>query len=501
VSSLRDYVGVFWRRRAVLLAATLIVPLTAGLLSARQQVLHEASAEVLLNRQNLANQLTNIQDLGASSSDPERLAATQAVVARSPTVAERTIARVPAYHDTVRGFLQKSAVVPDPGADLMTFTVINHDQRLARRLVTEYAAQYIVFRRQLDTDSLVTAQKEVQSRLNGLKTSSPLYGQLAVRIQQLETLEALQTANASLVRTPTDTRQVQPRLVRNVMVGLTVGVLIGLGLAMLVETLDTRLRGTDEVERELGVPLLGRLPTAVSQGQVWKHVGSPGFEAVQLLRATLSLAMRHLDAQVLMVTSAVSGEGKTTTVLNLAGAFARTGRTVAVVDFDIHRPQLASRLGGQAAPGLSEVLMGEARLHDALQTVDLSMVTGEDSDRKLRPLYLLALGTPPPFSIDLSTAESIPALLSGLRETADVVLIDTPPAVQVSDALSIASSVDGIVIVARPRQLRRPTLRELRRLLDSSPAPVLGVVETAAESPATYGGYGYGYGRKAASVT
>ena len=143
------------------------------------------------------------------------------------------------------------------------FTVTDGNAARAQRLVTEYARQYTLYRRDLDTASLKQALIDLKGRLNQLaaqgKSDSGAYRSLVGRQQQLQTLEALQTSNASLVRPADGAVQVQPKPFRNGFVGLALGLILGIGLALLWEALDTRVRSVEDIEHRLGLPLLARL--------------------------------------------------------------------------------------------------------------------------------------------------------------------------------------------------------------------------------------------------
>jgi capsular polysaccharide biosynthesis protein len=222
------------RRKWIILTAGVLVPAAAVAVSLHQQKLYKASAQVLLSSQNLANQLTNTQSTGVSL-QPDRIAQTQADVARVPTIARWVIARVGAPALTVQQFLGDSSVSTATNADILTFNVTNHDPTLARKLVDAYAAAYTVYRRQLDTAPTKRALASVDRRIKQLVRAgdggSALYASLVERQQTLATMEALQTSNASVVQEADSVVQVQPRSRRNGIFGLVLGVVLGIGLA------------------------------------------------------------------------------------------------------------------------------------------------------------------------------------------------------------------------------------------------------------------------------
>src|SRR5262245_12217094 len=202
-STLRDYLQVLRRRKWIVVTAIVLVPAAAFAFSTQQQSKYRASAEVLLSRQNLSQSLNGVQD-PTLSIQPDRLAQTQADLAQVPPVIERTLRAVGVTNITPAQFAAASSVSAQTDADLLTFQYTHHDPSLAARLATEHARQYIAYRARLETQALAKARTQVQDRIDQLElggdTKSALYASLVERDQQLQTMQALQTANASLVR-------------------------------------------------------------------------------------------------------------------------------------------------------------------------------------------------------------------------------------------------------------------------------------------------------------
>ena len=352
--TLRDFLHLVRRRKWIVLQTLVLVPLIVTALSVSQPKLYASSARVLLSYQNLANQLTG----GPASSvtqQPDRVARTQAGVARTSAVAARVLAHVPGTGLTPGGLLGASSVTPSPSADVLNFSVTNANPVTARRLVNEYATQYTNYRRELDAAPILRARANVRASLNKLSPSSSnsqLRAQLVDRDQTLATMEALQTSNASVIQNAKGASLTQPRTKRNVMLGVILGLILGLGFAWLWETLDTRVRNTDDVGQLLGqVPLLARVPTPSKRFQSDERLAMmeepDGFQAesFQMLRTNLEFVMLDSQIRTIMVTSAVESEGKSTTISNLALAFARSGQRVALIDLDLRRPKIGSFFG------------------------------------------------------------------------------------------------------------------------------------------------------------
>lgn len=515
-STLRDYLNVLLRRKWLVLACVVIVPLVAVLLSVRQQKLYSATAEVLLSRQNLASSLSNVADPNAGL-QADRVAQTQVYLASVPTVAARTIAALKLTDRTAQQLLAHSSVTAKTNADLLDFTVTDPSPTLATQLATTYARQYTIYRRELDTNAIVRARSEVQSNLASLRAAgnarSALYASLVEKDQQLATLEALQTSNALVVQRASKAGKVQPRPKRDGILGLALGLALGLGLAFLWEALDTRVRTAEEIRERLGkLPLLARLPAPPRALQrrnrlvMLDEPTSHAAEAFRMLRTNLDFVQLDNGARTIMVTSAVEQEGKSTTIANLAVALARAGQRVVLVDLDLRRPYLDRFFDLAGRPGITQVALGHVPLADALAPIVLTGATSDASAAHTANgsgngsgyvpiqglLEVLPPGPIPPDPGEFVGTKALAHVIEQLRERAEIVLIDAPPVLHVSDAMTLGSVVDGIIVVTRLNMVKRPMLTELLRQLEAQPAAKLGLVVTDAGAEEG-SGYAYGY--------
>jgi capsular exopolysaccharide synthesis family protein len=222
-------------------------------------------------------------------------------------------------------------------------------------------------------------------------------------------------------------------------------------------------------------------------------------EAVRRLRTNLELANIDGDAKVIMVTSAAEGEGKSTTVANIAVALADSGKTVALVDLDLRRPSLAAFFRLESRAGVTDVALGRIKLDEALVAVPLSgsaarSLNGARSPVPEERLHVLPSGRSLPANpAEFVGSQAVARLLAELRRDHDFVLVDAPPLLSVVDAMTLSTRVDAVFAVVRLGVANRPMLEDVARSLDRSPATKLGFVLTGSDDRKVYGSPGYGY--------
>ncbi|WP_241549100.1 polysaccharide biosynthesis tyrosine autokinase [Gordonia alkanivorans] len=279
---------------------------------------------------------------------------------------------------------------------------------------------------------------------------------------------------------------VSPRTLRNVLLGALFGAFVALLMVVVRARFDTRVRDSAELEAQSGVSVLTVVPantklqTEVSQRNDQNDPISA--EAFRRLRSNLMFVNVDSPARVLMVTSARQGEGKTTTVVNLARSLAEAGERVVVIDADLRRPNVAKTLGLTGDVGLSEYLRDGQGLAELVQQ---SAIPNVD---------VLSSGRRPPNPAELLSSVRLREVLDQLRESYDYVLLDTPPALPVTDPAVLARAVDGVVVVVRAGKTRSSDLANALRELANAKATILGAVLNGIEVGKNQYGYYYYYG-------
>lgn len=292
---------------------------------------------------------------------------------------------------------------------------------------------------------------------------------------------------------------VSPRPVRTIGLGVLLGLLAGVGAAALRTRLDRTVSGEDDVRGAVGLPVLGaicydpdaRLRPLVVHGP--SH--APRAEAFRVLRTNLRFVDVDTHPRTIVVTSALPGEGKTTTSANLAFTLAQAGARVVLVEGDLRRPTFGEYLGVEAAAGLTSVLIGAAELDDVLQPWgDDGALPGRSRPGGAR-FDVLPSGPVPPNPSELLGSRGMHALLTQLAARYDAVLVDASPLLPVTDAAVLAAQCDAVLFVARTRRTHRQQIVTAVDALRAVDARLLGVVlnMVPVKGPDAYRRYGYPY--------
>ncbi|MDP9431464.1 MAG: polysaccharide biosynthesis tyrosine autokinase [Actinomycetota bacterium] len=281
---------------------------------------------------------------------------------------------------------------------------------------------------------------------------------------------------------------VAPNIPLQLTLGVLLGVALGVGAAMLLTTLDTSIRTVDDVTAHADVAVIGSVsddPRAarrplVVQDEEW----SARAEAYRQLRTNVRFASIDRTLRSLVISSAVAGEGKTTTAANLAITLAQSGQSVIVVDADLRRPAMTSLLGLNPAVGLTNVLVDSVAISEALQEWQPGL-----------PLRALASGPTPPNPSELLGSRRMGEVLAQLTAIADVVIFDTPPLLPVTDAAVLAAGTDGVLLVSRSGRVKRAQLASSVLAVRGVGANLLGVVLNGVprQRGRQYGSYAYSY--------
>ena len=494
--SLRTVITILRRRLPIVLICLIGVPAAAVALTLLQEKEYTAEASLLFRDPALDQKLFG-SSFQQSPSDPAREAATNIKLISLDAVAART-ARAIARDLTPGEVSTKVEVAGESQSDVASIRAIDADPAFAARLANTFAEQYIRFRREADRSKVREAEELVNRQLDALtpaKRSGPRGRSIRERAEQLQVLGSLQTGNAELVqRAQVPESPSSPDTARNVVLGVIFGLLLGVGLAFLLEQLDRRVRDPREFEELLERPLLALIPEsrALARGGPAQDQVLPTGEqeAFRMLRANLRYFSVDRPVRSVLVTSAAPGDGKSTVSWNLALAAAGTGTRVLLMETDLRHPSLAASTEHLAPkPGLSTVLAGHVEFAEVVQEIT---VPHQGRKRRERKMDVVVAGPIPPNPVDLIESERMRAVMREAQERYDLVVVDTPPISVVSDAIPLIREASGVIVVTRVGKSLRESVTQLKRQLEHLNAPTLGVVANGHK--ADRGAYGYGYG-------
>ena len=287
--------------------------------------------------------------------------------------------------------------------------------------------------------------------------------------------------SASLPRSP-----VSPNPTRNIGLGIVVGLFIGFGVAVVRELLDTRVSSPQDLQDHFNHAVLGTVAydahfsTQPLISQLDSH--APRTEGFRVLRTNLQFVDVDNSRKIFVITSAVPEEGKSSTAVNLAISLAQAGMRTMLVEGDLRRPRASQMLGVDDAVGVTNVLVGTVKVEDAVQRHEES---GAD---------VLASGPIPPNPAELIQSQAMSDLLHGLRAAYDIVIVDAPPLLPVTDAALFSTKTDGTLLVVRHQHATRDQIAGALERLRQVDASVVGFVLTMTPAKANGSGYGYGYG-------
>lgn len=270
----------------------------------------------------------------------------------------------------------------------------------------------------------------------------------------------------------------------NLIAALLAGLALGVAVAILRSTMDSRIVGEDDVRRAIDAPVLGGIPfdQEASKNPLLSYESkhSHRAEAFRQLRTNLQFANISGKADSVLVTSSLPGEGKSTTATNLAISMAQAGLAVCLIDADLRRPMVSEYLGLDGTVGLTTALVGSMSIEELLQP------WGEDN------LFVLTSGQIPPNPSELLGSERMRQLISHLEGTFDAVVIDAPPLLPVTDAAVLSQSVGGVLVVVGIRKLKQQDLEKSYKALELVSAKILGAVLNLLPTKGP-DAYSYGY--------
>ncbi len=529
---LRDYINVVVARKWVIVGVTALVVVAALVFSLLQDPVYESRVMILADI-NRPGESASDSLFSLVVNDPQTFIQTQAEIIGTKTMARSVYDRLDydyeelAYEKEEGEDVFIPASVPSPeelmgsvkversqNTNVFEIAVTNGDPLLARDIAQAYADEYILDRQLASIKQISDARKEVWNRITELETqiseiarevkqytkenippeleaeaaqAVSLWATLYEKYMSLRIAEALEQRGLEVIEVAEAGMKVSPRITRNLILALFLGLILGVGMAFLVDYLDDTLKTREDFERYYGTSIIGEIARATPAGEEEREViyftkpDSTAAEGFRNLRTNVQFLNLDGGTRLLMVTSSSPEEGKTSAAVNLGAALSEMGRKVLVVEADLRRPVLDKFLVERREKGLTDMIMGTAALEDVVAA------TGNEN------LYVLMSGPKPPNPGELVSSQAMQDLLAGLRDEYDYVIVDAPPVLAVSDAIAMAPMMDGVLVVASHNIATRDGARHTVELLSKVETRILGVVINNVELAGRYG-YGYRYG-------
>ena len=499
---LRTYLQILRRRYYWVIAAVVLLGAAAGGYSVNQPKQYTASAQLLVQ-----------PTTGTLPS-----AATQQTISPTEVLTELQLLTTAPVKEAVRRQLGSEPNVSASQVgqtDVIAVAATSNSPTLAAKIANAYANAFVAYQQTATNAKLATAEQQLQSQISAIDTqvallskspsTSPQVDALLVQETTLkEELATLQVSGAVSgggveVVTPAKapTSPSSPKPVQDTLIAAIVGLLLGIGIAFLFEHLDDAVYSKEEAGRLAGdAPVLGMIPRIGS----WKRRGdvvlastashnSSVAEAYRSLRTSLQFAGHDGNMKTILVTSPSPGEGKTATIANLGVVLAQADQRVVVVSCDLRRPRLGQFFERSESPGFTSVILGQTSLGDALQTVE-----------GLGNLFFLGSGDVPPNPTELLASGAAHEIFSELRQDFDIVLVDSPPLLPVTDAVILARGADATLLIIAAGETKRSQVEQAAEMLAQVDARRVGVVLNEVEVGGRYG-YRDSYGSYGSYVT
>ena len=393
--------------------------------------------------------------------------------------------------------------------NVISITAIAATPSQAARVANAYAKAFVSYQQTVAIANMTATETQLRSQIqsiaaqvkplqpdaNSASEVAALLNQEAVLKEQLAQLQvsgAVATGGVEVVTPAQAPRSPSsPKPAQDALLGVLAGLILGLGAAFLRHNLDDAVTSKEAVEHLGGSPVLGLVPMVTS----WKSrkqpmvvssskPTSPAAESYRSLRTSLQFARQAGDLRTVLVTSPAASEGKTSTLANLGVVFAQAGERVLLVSGDLRRPRIGQFFGLDEAVGLTSVLRGEQSLEAVLQPA-----------QGYERLWVLAAGQVPPNPAELLSGRGMHDIFAALRRDFDLVLIDSPPVLPVTDAMVLSKYADATLLIVAAGQTRGTELQRTAERFAQVNAAVVGVVLNEISRQAGYGiDYGSGYG-------
>ena len=465
------------RERWWVVAAAVVVCVGVALaISLSSDDEYEATAKLLFRDTGLSTAVAGTS-LTTPSTDPQRDAATNVQLVRSTEVAD-LVRKDLGLNASPQSLLDQVTIEAEEDSDIVAITAQETNPQLAALVANSFANQYVRFSQTTDRSKVHKGERLLRQRIDSLPaTDTAERGQLEDALRTLTLLEAVQTGNAQVTdKASVPSSRVSPKPVRDAILGVIFGLVIGLGLALLLDMLDRRVKSVEEFERRYGLRALTTVPQRAFDAST-ETQRLAAAEPYRILRGAVDYRSSWEPIRTVLITSAGPNEGKTTVAVNLARAAAVGGQSVVLLEADLRRPGFDQHFELEDnSRGLSTALARD------LTPERMLVRAGADA------LRILPSGPLPPNPSELIRDKKMGDLLEQLSQAADLVVVDSPPLLPVADTQSLLGrkQIDAYIVVARAYQTTRHEIRRARAILEQHDVKPLGLVVCGTKGASDY---------------
>jgi len=437
---LLQFIKILSKRKFVIILGTLVCLLSAIVATAFMTPKYESSVQILVSQGQAASPNQPLGESYQAILLSERLAKTFSQMLVGRTLTEKVIEKLEL--PLLTEDLQKQvSAKPLRDTQLIQLTVINSDPVLAKQLANAYADEF----------AKMTEKVIPSSALINVRVVEP-------------------------AAVPLD--PVKPKPLLNAVLALLVGLMASTGFVFLLEALDVTVKEAEETELLIGLPSVGRMPK-VEDPLLLGSYSAAISEAYRSLRTNLQYLNFDQSIKTIIITSPNMEEGKTTVSSNLAIVFAQAGHNVLLIDCDLRRPRLGDIFNRSSNKGLSSALVGVSEVRSVIQATDIE------------GLYIITSGPIPPNPADLLSSERLDKLLDSLEDSFDLIILDCPPVLGISDTPILASKTNAVLLVSRFGKTKKNDMVAARDALNRVGARIVGFVVSGTEMTSNNGYYYY----------
>jgi capsular exopolysaccharide synthesis family protein len=478
------------RRRWMVVVGVLVVCVGFALVKhERAAKSYQATASVSFQNGTLAGNALNVSP--SNGAEPQREADTEATIAHSPEVAE-AVRKQLHLSASAQELLEQVKVETAQNANVLNFIGKTHDPHESAQLSNAFAEQYIAFRARSELSGITTAQTKLEQQLAELPATSPERATLEQSLQRLDASRAVAGGGANVIgRATPPTSPSGLGAAATALIALLVGLALALAIVFLLETLDRRIKSIEGFEREYRLSALTGVPQSAFRHQQAAQRDEL-LEPYRILRSALDFAAVTRQLDTLLITSAVSGEGKTTVAVDLAHAVALTGRRTILIELDLRRPTLARHFEVEPGTGLTTALVAGTPVAEQLV----------EPFPDLPNFSVLPSGRLPQNPSELLGSPHIAEAISEFSTPDGIVIIDAPPLNPVADTQVLLNNpaVHAAIVVARVGTTTRDEVRRARAILDRHMIEPVGLVVTGLRDSSRYGYSSYSYSGEEATL-